>query len=122
MPNANDFNFDGSVIALGATDLGTLRSIDYSETGAQVQVTGSSDAIHTYRAGIPDPTITVSIVGGLNPLVLIGTQGALTATWQDATTEGSIDPVLCVDRAQTGSMDTEITSTYIFKPAQADAV
>ena len=124
MPNANDFNFNGSTVLFATVTLGPLRSIDYSETAAQVDVTGSDDGVKTFRAGIPDPTVTVTIVGGLVPAAVIGALGALDIAWQDATTEGTrAEPLrsVIVDRGQTGSMDGEITSTYTLKPAQVDA-
>ena len=120
MQNTNDFNFNGSTVAFAGVTLGALRSMDFSETGAQVDTTGAEDAIKTFRAGIPDPTFTVTIVGGLVGGTAIGTTGTLVVTWQDETTEGTLTLVIIVDRGQTGSMDGEITSTYTVKNAQAN--
>ena len=121
MANTNDFNFNGSTVTFATASLGALRSIDFSETGAQVDTTGSSDAQKSFRAGIPDPTITVTVVGPLAAGVAIGTVGDIAITWQDTGTDGTISDCVAVDRGKTGSMDGEMTSTYTFKAGQVDA-
>ena len=120
MGNLTDYGFNGSVVTFATVTLGVLRGIDYSEAGAKVDCTGSADAEKLYRTGIPDPTVTVTVVGPLVADTAVGKQGALVITWQDTGTDGSMTAGILVSRGKGGTMDGEMTSTYEFAPAQAD--
>ena len=127
MAGEND-GFNGSTISFditGAGDaalFGGLRSLEFSESAPKVNVTGSEDSKTTYRTGVPDPQIVATWVGGLPAVnAEVGDQGALVVGWEDGASDGTISPVIIVDRGTSGSMDGEITSTMTFAPAQPDA-
>jgi hypothetical protein len=120
--NSNDDGMNGSLLTFAAVSFGGLRSIEFTESAPKVNVTGSPDSNTTYRAGVPDPALTATFVGGLPAAGLaVGTQGALGITWQDTTTDGTIANAIVVDRGTSGSMDGEIISTVTFATGQADA-
>ena len=52
---AND-GFNGATITFGGAALTGLRSLEFSESGPKVNVTGSADLTTTYETGVPDPT------------------------------------------------------------------
>ena len=117
-----DDGFNGSTMTFVAVTFGGLRSLEFSESGPKVNVTGSADSNTTYRTGVPDPQLVATFVGGLPAAgCAIGTQGALGITWEDGTTDGTIANAIVVDRGSSGSMDGEITSTVTFATGQADA-
>lgn len=113
-----DDGFNGSVVDFASVTLGPLRSISFRESGARADVTGSADAQKTYKAGIPDPEVTVQFVGGLPATGAdVGDAGGITVTWNDASTEGTITNCEVVDRSCDGNMDGEILSSITVVPA-----
>ena len=119
-----DDGFNGSTITFAGATLGPLRSLEFSESGPKVNVTGSADSNTTYRAGIADPQLVATFVGGLPTTGLdIGDLAALTIAWNDGTADGTLAAnAIVVDRGTSGSMDGEITSTVTFAQGQADGV
>jgi len=121
MAGEND-GFNGSTMTFASVTFGGLLSLEYTESGAAVDVSSSEDRATSYRTGIPDPQLVATFVGGLPAAgCAIGTQGALTAGWEDGTDDGTLANAIVVDRGTSGSKDGAITSTVTFKPGQADA-
>ena len=122
MAGEND-GFNGSAITFASSLLTGLRSLEFSESGPKVNVTGSADSSTTYRTGVPDAQLVATFVGGLQAGTAIGTKGTMAVLWEDGTSD-STDTTLSiiVDRGTSGSMDGEITSTVTFADAQADGV
>lgn len=104
---AND-GFNGSTIAIGASSQTPLRDIEYSSEAAKVDISGAGDTYKTYVAGIPDNTITFTVVG--RTTVDIGDTETFTITWADTTTDVLTDGIV-VGVSASGSLDGEITSS-----------
>ena len=130
MAGEND-GFNGSTVTFPTDIFGGLRSLEYSESGPKVNVTGSAATNTSYRTGVPDLQLTATWVGGLPSSGCdIGTIALLNVDWADGTDDGTVDaashaaPVtaIVVDRGTSGSMDGEITSTVTFAIAQPDGV
>lgn len=111
-----DDGFNGSTLTFAAAAVGPIRDIRYSEAGGKADVTGSADALKTYETGIPDVSVSVTVVGGVT--VSKGDKGAVAVTFNDSTstpiTNGMVDSV-----ETSGSMDSEILSTVTFVPSTA---
>ena len=112
-----DDGFNGSTISFGTPDQSPLRDIPVSESGAEVDVTGCADTFKTYKSGIPDETVTFTIVGG--SALAIGTEGAVTVAWNDGGTDGTLTNGVIVGKETSGSMDGEILTAITVRPTAA---
>jgi len=113
-----DKAFNGSVAKFPTANdtLGPLRSINFRESGARADLTGSSDAHKKFKVGIPGPEVTVGIVGGLPANCAVGSEGDLSIAWADGGTVGTITKVQVAENNTSGNMDGEITSQLTFIP------
>lgn len=109
---AND-GFNGSTISFGSAGQAPLRDVEYSEEAAKVDVTGAGDAEKSYVAGIPDKTITFTVVGVTS--VLVGDEGAVSIGWNDGSTS-TLTAGVVTGVAISGSLDGEITSSVTIVP------
>ena len=77
MPNDG---FNASVVTwpTTGTHLAPLNSMQFTDTVAEVDVTGSTDTRHKYVAGIPDQSLNLELVGAST--ITIGSSGNLTFT------------------------------------------
>ncbi len=105
--------FNGTTIEFASSGVTPLVSIDYQETAAAIDVTGNTDALHSYVAGIPDITVTCEVVG-VSALV-IGAAGALDINWNDGETE-DVSDVILVDKGRGGSLDDKLSTNLTFRP------
>ena len=112
-----DDGFNASTISFGGEPLTPLRDIRSSEAGGKADVTGCADAIKTYEGGVPDVSVTITIVGGT--ALAKNDKGALVPAWNDASSTGSIVNAMVDSVEQSGSMDSEILSTITFVPTTA---
>lgn len=112
-----DDGFNASTISFAGADLTPLRDIRYSEAGGKADVTGSADALKTYEGGIPDVSVSVTIVGGTT--LSKGDKGAVVTAWNDGGTDGAITNAMVDTVEESGSMDSEILSTITFVPSTA---
>ncbi|KKL59742.1 hypothetical protein LCGC14_2212290 [marine sediment metagenome] len=110
-----DNGFNGSVFTFPTTGtkLNPLRSVNHAIVAAKVDVSGSTSATKLYRTGLPDPTMSITIVG--TNASAIGTTGEAKVVWQDATND-TVDPAVLVSNSAAGSQDGEILSTLEFAP------
>jgi hypothetical protein len=108
-----DKGFNQSTFTFG-TSLTPLRSIDYGSDGARVKVSGSADAQKFYVDGIPDNTVTVTLVGN-TALDAGDTNATCTIAFYDGTSI-TFGQALITDVEISGSEDTEIISTVQFVP------
>jgi hypothetical protein len=113
-----DDGFNGSKIKIGEADQVPLRDIEYSSEAAKVDISGAADTYKTYVAGIPDNTITFTVVG--RTTVEIGDTETFTITWNDGTTDVLTDGIV-VGVSATGSLDGEITSSITVATTTAPA-
>jgi len=112
-----DDGFNGTTISFATVDQAPLRDISVSESGAEVDVTGSADTFKTYEAGIPDETVTFTHVGGST--IAIGDEGAVVVAWNDSGTDGSLTNGVLVGKKTSGSMDGEILTALTVRPVPA---
>lgn len=108
--------FNGSTLSFAGSIVGPLVSIDYQETAAAIDVTGNTDALHNYVAGIPDITITCEVVGVTT--LVIGDLGILDVNWFDDETD-DVTSVVLVDVGRGGSLDDKLSSNLTFRPSSA---
>ena len=113
---ANDA-FNGSVAVFNSATLGSVRGIDYSASGAKCDLTATGDTTKTHDVGIPEIELSIDFVGTPDSLT-VGSYGALTITWQDGTTIGSITTAKVQKVSARGSMDGEITGSATFVPSK----
>ena len=109
---AND-GFNGSTVLFNSVTLGSLRGISWSNTAGEVDITASGDTVATCVAAIPKAEITVDFVGG-PPTIAIGSTAALTVTWFDSATLGTLTKAILLSLDCKGNMNGEITSTAKF--------
>ena len=107
--------FNGSTMSFGG-DQAPLLDINYTEAGAEIDVTGCADGTHTYEAGIEDVTATYTIVGG-NALS-VGDTGAVAVAWFDGTSEAITTGVI-TNLVTSGSLDDKITTAVTVRPDTA---
>lgn len=107
---------NGSTVTFDAVAIGEARDISFSEDGNPIDVTVLGDTIHTFVNGATTIECTVEIVGSESTsAVAIGDTGALAIAWNDSGSE-SVTSVICTNRSSSGSLDTEITTSYTFQP------
>jgi hypothetical protein len=110
--------FNGTTISFASETTTPLLSIDYGSSGAKVQTSGSDDTQKTYVSGVPDDTITYSVVGSTSTEV--GDTGAVAITFSDDTTPSiTFSSGVCVEVSISGSEDSPITSTVTVVPYAA---
>jgi len=112
-----DDGFNGTTISFATPDQTPLRDISVSESAAEVNVTGGADSIMTYESGIPDETVTYTIVG--TSTVAIGAEGATVVAWNDGGSDGSLTNAVVVGKEVSGSMDGEILTAITVRPTAA---
>lgn len=113
-----DDGFNGSVLDFASVTLGPTRSIEFRESAAKADVSGSGDSVKTHKVGIPEQEVSVTFVGACPAASAdVGDAGALSVVWQDDGVEGTIANVEVSERSSGGSMDGEILSSMTFVPA-----
>ena len=108
---AND-GFNGTTISFGGNQV-PLVDVNYSDTAAEIDITGCAEAtMHRYLAGIPDPTVTFTVVGhaGINA----GDVAQTVIAWFDGTTD-TLDDMICTGADVTGSLDDKISSSITLR-------
>lgn len=90
-----------------------LISISFDDSAAEVDVTGAGDAMHSYEAGLPNPSCTIEVVGAT--ATAIAANGALDINWFDGGTTDITD-VVCTAVSINGSLDGPITSSITCRP------
>ena len=111
-----DDGFNGSPISIGAADQTPLRDISFDQSCAEVDVTGAADSEKTYEAGIPDKTVTYTVVG--TTTLAIGDEGAVAVSWNDGGSDSLTNGVV-VGVSPSGSMDGEILTNITVRPTAA---
>ena len=108
-----DDGFNGSTFAIGTPVQTPLLSVDYTNSAAKVKTTGSEATTTEYVAGIPDESMTFTIVGVTD--VSIGDSGVITCTWFDGSTTVFTNGIV-VEVGTSGSENDTITSTITTVP------
>lgn len=105
--------FNGTTATILGSAQTPLIDCAITSSGAEVDVTGCADAIHTFEAGLADYTLTCTVVGASS--VVIGDTGAVSVAWFDGTTT-VFTGVVCTGADVNGALDGPITSTITAKP------
>jgi len=106
--NSSTFTFNGA--------RSPLESIAYSDSAAEIAVTGSTDATHVYVAGKSNPAITVELVGASTETV--GSTGTAVVTWFDGNTHTLTNSVV-ISVDESGSLDDKLTTSIGIRPTRA---
>lgn len=107
--------FNNSYVTFAGANLGSLTGCDFSSSAAKIDVTDNNDTDHTYEAGIPDRELTVDYIGTPTGCG-VGSEGALTVTWNDGTTV-SFSSSVCIGIKSRGQLDGAITGSATFVPS-----
>ena len=111
------YSFNTTTISIAAADQAPLLDISVSGTAAEIDITGAADSAHTYEAGIPDYTVTFTILGCTT--IGIGDKGAIvigpvaSPTW--TSTMGEFTTGIVTNVEMSGSIDDTITSAITVK-------
>lgn len=106
---------NGSTATFDSTALGTVRDISWTENGNPIDVTDLGDTNHIFEVGITDIECTLTVVGGEDSAAAVGDSGTLAISWNDGSSESAT--MVCTNRETSGSLDSEITTNYTFKPS-----
>lgn len=113
-----DDGFNGATISIASTGQTPLLDINYSESCAKVQVTGSADAEKRYVNGNVDKTVSFTVVG--TTTANVGATGAISIVWGDAgSTTTTITTGIVTSISTSGSEDSPITTTIEVVPTPA---
>ncbi|MFA5234974.1 MAG: hypothetical protein WC390_11300 [Sulfurimonas sp.] len=102
--------FNGTTVTFGSA-VANLRGASATESCAEVNVTGSADAVQSHVAGIPKKEVSLDLVGG--SAITAGSSGSLSISWFDGTTT-SLGNSIATSVDIKGQMDGEITSSVKF--------
>ena len=111
--------FNSSTITFNSVSLVPLRSISHTVGGAEVQVSGVADAKKLFVDGIDDEQVSVTVVGALLA-VAKGDTGTLDIDFNDGETVDGTN-WRCMSREVSGDEDSEILTTFMFRPSEADS-
>jgi len=114
---AND-GFNHSSVSVVGGAVTPLLDASHNSEGAKVRVSGADDDEHTYEAGLPDNSITLTC-GGVTDIA-VGDKGATAITWNDGGISTLTNSVV-VAVATNGAIDGAITSTITVVPSTAAA-
>jgi len=105
--------FNGTTISIGGTAQTPITNITHDDSAAEIDVTGGSDAMHSYEAGLPNPTTTFETVGISGNAV--GDTGSLSIAWFDGTTD-AISAVVVTKVSKSGGLDGALGSSVTVRP------
>lgn len=116
-----DNGFNGTTFTFGGTVIDRLRSLSYSDSANEVDVTSLDNTAHTYVTGIPDVELSVECVGFSVMGINRGDTGTIQIDWNDGSQDVSTIAYLCTSRETSGDLDGEITTSVTFKPTTSAA-
>ncbi len=112
-----DAGFNGTTVTFAGTPITGLRSVRYQGTCARPSVTGAEAATRLHKAGLPNRTVTVTIVGSTS--IAKGDTGALAIAWNDGGTKGSMAKAVVIKApSMSGALDGDNTTTIVFREAK----
>jgi len=102
--------FNGTTVTFPSTStvVGLLRGASYTESSAEVNVTGVADAAQSHVAGIPKKELSLDLLGCSTALT-VGSTGSMKVNWFDGKTS-NLGKVVIISRDVKGQMDGEITT------------
>ena len=109
------FKFNGTGVTF-ASAMGEIRSVNFDESGREIEVNNSDDTVAIVEVGTVDVTGTVEING--ESTIAVGDTGAFSVAWNSG---GSSAMTLGVCSGKTigGSVDQGIITTLTFKNTQS---
>ena len=114
---ASDLGFNGSSFSWAGTALTGLISANYTSSAAAVESTGSEGTDNLYTPGIPDESITITVLG--NPGLIAKAIGATIMSWKDGGGLGTWTHAKLMSTHPGGSLDGQVTTELVFKPILA---
>ena len=108
------YSFNTTTISIAGSDQAPLLDISVSGTAAELDITGAADNAHTYEAGIPDYSVTFTILGFTAKAV--GDEGTIAIagdTWTGTSGEFTTGVITSVESS--GSLDDVITTAVTVK-------
>jgi len=104
--DGTDFYWGSTVTALSR-----VRSIDFAQTGNEIDITDLADTNQTAEVGMSKKEITIEILGGTT--LTVGDTGNIDIEWNDNTTS-TLDNCEVRDITTAGSVGSEITTSIVF--------
>ena len=102
---------NGTAIAFGSEDLGTVASISNENTGAEIDITGLADTQKTYEAGQEDSKVTITAYG--TPADIYGESASLSITYPGGSAT-DLGDFVCTGVSDSSEKDAPTTTTYKF--------
>jgi len=109
--------FNGTTATVLGSAQTPLVSITYDDSAAEIDVTGAGDLMHSYEAGLPNPTVTFQVVGGAD--IDVGDAGAVSIAWFDGVVTDAISAGVCTAVSRSGSLDDKIVTDVTVRPHSA---
>ena len=103
----------GSTLSFNSATVGDVVDIEYSDGGADIDVTDLNSSTKEYIAGTKDPRITATVIG--RTALTDGATGALSITWNDGGSD-SISKAKVKIRSVRGAEGGRIESQLEFVP------
>ena len=93
---------------------GGISDVTHNQSGADVQIGGSTSAGYEYETGLTDESVEISLVGGTT--IIKGATGKATVKWNDGSSNTLIEKAVVMSVSKTGSVDNPITSSITLRP------
>ena len=111
---ASDLGFNDSTFSFAGTPLANILSANYTSSAAAVENVGAGGSDNLYTPGIPDESITITVLG--NPALAAKAIGATVMSWTDGGSLGSWTAAKLMSTHPGGSLDGQVTTELVFKP------
>jgi len=111
-----NLGFNGTTVSFASTagvTANPLRSVTYSNSPAEVDVSGSTDSTHKYTPGMDNETLTYELVGAAS--IVNGSTGTVTVSWNDGNSDSFRGVIMTHEH--TGSMDGELLTSVTIRPS-----
>jgi len=105
---------DGTSIHWGSTTvtaISKVRSIDFAQTGNEIDITDLADTNQTAEVGMSKLEVTIEVLGGT--ALTVGSTNNINILWNDGTTS-TISNCELRDITTAGSVGSEIATTMVF--------
>ena len=108
--------FNGITCLFASATIGKLAGIKFSSKGKVIPLTSNDDAAGINTVGKPEHEVTLTLVGAPGTYG-IGSVGALTITWPDATTHGTLTKAVISSIEKNAQLDGAVGSDVSLVPS-----